>query len=299
MLADDFIPQAWRDHAEAPESVAERLQAAWSQIDDAARLAPFARLVTHVLGEHLGRWDDGLALLDQLSALPVAALDEAATARRALVREQATLTLAGGRPLAEPLADVEEHAAVQALLSAVHSGRHDVAAAEQALDAALALTAAVQQPPAPGGSCAWRPLAIAANNLACELLDHPPRSPAGDATMVRAAALAVQYWRLAGTWLETERAHWRLSTCRLAAGDAPGAVAAAQDCLDLCAAQDRPDTEMALEFFYGHHQQALAQRAAGQSQDAARSAEQARSWFDRMEAGTRDACRGDLAALPP
>ena len=54
MTFDELIDTAWNDHADRPEEVAERLESSLSIVETAAHVAPYARIVTHVFGEHLG-----------------------------------------------------------------------------------------------------------------------------------------------------------------------------------------------------------------------------------------------------
>ena len=53
---DSFIEEAWKDHADHPETVAARLAGAVPVLRSPAHIAPFAAIVTHVYGEHLARW---------------------------------------------------------------------------------------------------------------------------------------------------------------------------------------------------------------------------------------------------
>jgi hypothetical protein len=84
---------------------------------------------------------------------------------------------------------------------------------------------------------------VAGNNLAAALEELPARSEPLTLGMLRAAEVGLRYWQRAGTWLETERAEYRLARSRLAAGDATGALAAAERCAALCVAAQAPDFE--------------------------------------------------------
>ena len=66
MTFDEMIEQAWDDHADHADAVADRLAAAAPTIAAQAHFAPFARIVTHVYGEHLGDCERGVALLTSL-----------------------------------------------------------------------------------------------------------------------------------------------------------------------------------------------------------------------------------------
>src|SRR5258708_1364510 len=89
-----FIEQAWSDHAERPQLVAERLEQARQTVQESAQIAALAHLGAHVFGERLGHWQRGIAYLETLTALPCffAGTDVEAT----IVRSIAALRLAGG-----------------------------------------------------------------------------------------------------------------------------------------------------------------------------------------------------------
>jgi len=77
--------------------------------------------------------------------------------------------------------------------------------------------------------------------------------------MVAAAEGGLRYWRLAGTWLEEERAEYRLARSLLQAGNPASAVEHASRCVDICAANDAPPFER----FFGYAVLAIAHARAG------------------------------------
>ena len=77
--------------------------------------------------------------------------------------------------------------------------------------------------------------------------------------MVVAAEGGLKYWKLAGTWLEHERAEYRLARSLLQAGEPARAAASARRCIDVCEANDAP----AFERFFGWAVLAIAQRSQG------------------------------------
>ena len=85
----EFTTQAWDEHANHPAAVAQRLATeGLGLVSQPTHVAALAHLVHHVFGEHLGRWDDGLAALQALAAHPAAAAD--APAAQAVQRCQAS-----------------------------------------------------------------------------------------------------------------------------------------------------------------------------------------------------------------
>ena len=69
MSFDAFMETAWNDHGDRPQEVADRLAGSLQVIAAAEHIPPFARLLTHVYGEHLGQWRQGIALLESLRSL--------------------------------------------------------------------------------------------------------------------------------------------------------------------------------------------------------------------------------------
>lgn len=286
MNFDTFVDAAWNDHADHAEDVAQRLAGSLALIEHAAQVAPYARLVTHVFGEHLAHWQRGADLLSAIAALPASA---GAAERAVLARSSATLRYAGGDPQAlTALATEDRIVALAAAASAF-------AAHARFGDALAAYEAAVQQAASglPAGSPAIRALAVGGNNLASALERKAARDTRETAGMLSAAEAGLEYWRQAGTWLEEERAQYRLARSRLAAGHAAAAADAAQACLDVCADHDAPPFER----FFGHAVLAVAQHAAGRTDAAARARAAALEAYERVPEGDRPWCATELAEL--
>ncbi len=285
MAFDQFIETAWNEHADQPRAVADRLANSAAIITRAEDIAPLARLVTHVYGEHLGQWTQGVALLESLRTHPHC--DAAATA--ALNRAIAVLRYAGGDSSAlAPLAQ-EDRIAVLATVAAALVGRGDAATALAAYDAALQLADAGLPP----GSPALRALAVGGNNLAAALEEAPDRDAEATRGMVTAARSGLKYWRLAGTWLEEERALYRLARSLLQAGDPYAAAESARHCVEVCQLNDAP----AFEQFFAFAVLALAERSAGNAGAGAAARAEALRWYGQVHADEQPWCKADLEAL--
>src|SRR5258705_11668736 len=98
MSLESFLEAAWKDHADRPEDVADRLPRALAMLQSAADVAPLAAIVTHVYGEHLARWDAGILLLQALRAASPEVANPAAS--RAIDRSIAILKYAANAELA-------------------------------------------------------------------------------------------------------------------------------------------------------------------------------------------------------
>jgi hypothetical protein len=287
MTFDAFLDTAWDDHGDHPQEVADRLAASLPVVTSAEHVPPFVRIVTHVYGEHLGQWDRGIALLESLRRVP--AFDGSAAAAGALDRNIAMLRYAGGdAPVLEALS-TEDRISVLALAASAFSGQNGMKRAIATYTEALALA----EPGLPPQSPALRALAVGGNNLAAALEEKKDRDAAETAGMVVAANGGLTYWKLAGTWLEEERAEYRLTRSLLQAGRPRDAVASAQRCIDVCTRNDAP----AIETFFGCVVLALAQRASGDTNAFTASRQQALALYEKVPADEQRWCQSDLAEL--
>ncbi|MFO1413795.1 MAG: hypothetical protein U1F10_07795 [Burkholderiales bacterium] len=284
MTFDTFIAAAWNDHGDHPEAVAQRLAASLDLVADTPQVVPYARLVTHVYGEHLAQWPQGVALLDRIAALPAAG---GATERAALARQRAALRYAAGEPDALAGLGGEDRIVAVATAASAFAALNRFRDAIDAYESALALAA----PGLPDGSPAVRALAVGGNNLAASLEEKTERDARETAGMLVAAQNGLVYWRRAGTWLEEERAQYRLARSRLAAGQPAAAAEAAQACVDVCVAHDAP----AFERFFGYAALAVALRAAGRADADAKA--RALACHGQVPEAERHWCAKDRAEL--
>jgi hypothetical protein len=256
-------------------------------VEAAEHIPPFARLLTHVYGEHLGQWSRGIGLLETMRALP--GFDGSEAVEGALSRNIATLRYAGGDAAALTSLDVADRTFVLASAAAAFAGRgeHMRGIASYAEAVRLANSGL------PPGSAAIRALAISGNNLATALEEKKDRDAAETEGMLVAAKGGLKYWKQAGTWLEEERAEYRLTRSLLQAGRAKDAIDSARRCIDVCVRNDAP----AIETFFGWVVLALAQRADGDATSYAASRQQALALLERVPDDERRWCQSDLAEL--
>ena len=283
---DAFLEAAWAEHAEHPAEVADRIAASLDLVTQSERVEPFVRLLAHVYGEHLGAYDAAVALLETLASRELCAPSAAA---RAIPVRIAALRHAAGS--AEALAGLspDESVTALALAAAMLAGRHDHARAIELYRHAVQRSARVL----PKASPVARALAVAGNNLACALEEHPQRSAEQTAGMVMAAECALAFWKIAGTWLEEERAEYRLARSLLAAGRADAAVRAAQRCIDVCEVNDAP----VMERFFGHVALALAHAAGSDGESFETACAKALALHETISHDERAWCEADLSEL--
>ena len=285
---DSFLSQAWDEHATDAAGVAERLATQGpDRVTEEAQIAPLGNLVHHVYGQHLGRWAEGSALLQRLAAHPACSAGGAAGA--ALARMQASLALCAGTADERAAMPVSERLRVSAL-AAANLTEHDTARAAALLSGALSEAEGAGLEAADPAN---RAMAVAANNMAATLEEKAERSASERELMIAAAQAGRRYWALAGTWLEIERAEYRLAMTWLQAGDAAQARHHAQQCLAIVQEHDGAP----LEVFFGNEALALAERARGNLAGHAEAVAQAQQAFARLDEGDRGWCQSTLDKL--
>jgi hypothetical protein len=290
---DTFLDRAWNEHATQPAAVAARLAPEGlplAQTDD--QVAQLAFLAKHVQGLHLGRWAEALALQAQMAALPQVPADGATA--QALQRHRTVLRLAAGEADALPEGTPpNEHARLHALTAAM------LTYADAPRASALLLQTEAACAALPDADPAVRALAVGANNIAGHLQDETRLSPAQVALMLHAAHQSRRAWARAGTWLEVERADYRLALCCARAGAHDEARVHAQACLAAVQAQQPPAP--ALEFFFAWEALARVATAAGDEAGRAAAVAAAAAAFTQLSEADQGWCAAVLQALqaPP
>jgi hypothetical protein len=287
MSYEEFVNQAWNDHASRAADVASRLPQGIALVENEKQLAPMAQLVTHVMGEHLGRWSEAIALLKTLSARPCAAASQ--DGGRAIRRAIAALELASGTETDVHEFSSSDRVRILASAAAALIGQKSVLRAQRLFLESLELAERALSKDDPAN----RALAVAANNLASELEELPSRTTDERELMLTAAKAARRSWEIAGGWTEVERAEYRLAMSHLKAGEPSQALQHARACLEICEANQAP----ALEFFFGYECLATVEAARGNEPGKAEATEKLESFFAKLSKEDQAWCRASLEKL--
>ena len=283
-----FLNQAWQDHENDGEGVARRLPECVPLLSSEDDIPKLANLAGHVFGEHLGHWEAGIAFVSGLRQHPLYAT--AGESEKALSRTIASLRLASGATVDEVRNyPVSEQVRVLAVASSALAGQGQT---ERAKTLFLDAVAGADRGLA-AGDPANRALAVTGNNLACTLEEKSSRTPADVDLMLLAARTARKYWEIAGTWLETERAEYRLAMTCIKAGDPDQAAEHARLCLDIIRANDGE----ALESFFACEALALAEDARGHAASAAAAVAGARESYEKLSGDDQAWCKDTLDRL--
>jgi hypothetical protein len=287
----DWITTGWNDHAGDPEGVMERFDEAIALVAEPAHLAPLATLMAHVAANHLGRYLDGLALLDKLAALDV--FDASEANGQSVSRCRAILhTCLGDIVLAKKFEDQGHPSDELPLASTQVRIRTSAAGAlrqqghiERSRELFLYAVKLAEYGPAEGDPAAGA-LAMNSNNLACSLEVRENRSAEDDELLELAAKTARTYWEVAGTWVQVKIAEYRLAMTYIALAQADQATDHAKLALGLCDANDGSDEDRFFPYEALARARACAKDGAGatQARDMAAkclesASEDMREWF--------------------
>ena len=285
---DAFIDQAWTDHATNPAAVAATLQAqGLARVTDAQQLASMAHLAHHVFGSHLARWQKGVQFQQQLAALPCC--EAGGVQAQTIARNISAIRLAGG--LGDDRAGLGASDRIRLnAMAANNLAEHDADSANAFLQAALQ---EADKAGLPETDPFHRALAIAGNNIAGTLEEKPTLSANEVQLMIKAAQVARHHWAIAGTWLEAERAEYRLCLCWLKAGDINQARQHGQNCLNIVQAQGN----VPLEAFFAWVVLGRVEQAAGSTAGLAAALAQAENAFAHLDASDQGWCRASLDKL--
>ena len=282
-----FVGKAWDDHATDSQAVAHRLSEGMPLVTTEPELMRLMDLAHHVHGQHLGTWRAGTVFIGRLATLPTFAPEGASG--QALRRCVASLAVCE-RADAELGALAPSDRIRVAAMGATNLAEHDTARAMQLLQQALG------QAEAAGLAAAdpmHRALAIAGNSIAVTLEEKTARSADERELMILAAQTARYHWAIAGTWLETERAEYRLAITWLQAGDLAQARTHAQNCLEIVAANEGA----ALERLFGWEALGRVERAAGNAAGHAQALLNARTAFAELAAADQAWCAVSIDRL--
>ena len=282
-----FFDKAWADHGTAAREVATRLNQGVPLVTNGTQIVQLADLAHHVHGSHLGEWRAGIEFIERLATLP--AFEPEGVSGQALRRYLASLVLAEGGEVDLGALSASDRIRVGAMAAANLAEHHATRAArllQDALDQAQRCGLDAADP-------MHRALAIAGNGLACTLEEKADRSASERELMILAAQTARHYWAIAGTWLETERAEYRLAMTWLQAGDLARARLHAQSCLEIVAANNGA----ALERFFGWEALGRVERAAGNDAGHAQALARAREAFAELDESDTGWCGESMDRL--
>lgn len=273
-----YLNQSWNNHAVKTSDVMQSLSEGIKLVSESSHIPQLAGLITHVAGEHLGEFHAGSELLTQLENLGFNN-DET---RAALKRSQAILSYTQDQNFLISGFSSSDQIRITATSASALLGLNKITNAIEAFNKSLQLGEFldVKDP-------ANRALAIAGNNLASTLEEKSSLSDQEIDLMIAAARAGRKYWEIAGSWLETERAEYRLSQSYLKAGDYINSIKHANLCLTIC----EKNQAGPLEFFFAYEAIACVEKAMNQP---LRSLPQMEKFFAELSEDDKSWCETSL-----
>lgn len=274
MSFSDYLNQAWDSHSKSPEKVTASLDEGLKLAQSSSDITGLAHIATHVYAEHLGQYKDGLVFILKLKDQSLNDDNSKAATKRfesvLKICEDSKFDLSG-------LSD-SDRCRVLALAASAKAGTKNISQAAAFFEQAESVAAQLAKTDA-----AVRSMAITGNNLACALEEKTNLSEDEKKLMLKAAHAGLSNWKIAGTWLETERAEYRLSQSYFRIRDLISSIKHANQCLTIC----EENKAEALEFFFAY--EALTKIEIEMSQPL-RSLEKMKHYFSLLSEGDKQWC---------
>ncbi len=273
MTFDNFINQAWDDHVTDSKGVAARLEKCIALLTDNNQIPTLVNLATHVYGEHLGQWKEGVKFLNGLRS---ASIFQAETeSNNAINRSVAALELAGGlNPKLQNFGN-SDLVRIFANAAAALCGQNQIAMAIEYFKNGLEI---ITQGELTKEDPANRALAVTGNNLAATLEEKNSLSEDENRLMILAALTGRKFWEIAGTWLNVARAEYRLARTYLKTKQFQLALVHAQLCLEV----NETNKAEPLELFLGYEVLALVENERGNLIGFSKAREQVKKYFEKI-----------------
>ncbi len=286
MTFEEYQEQAWTNHATDAATVASGFTTAMTLVETSAQIEQFMVLVTHVMGEHLGRWNDGIEILQQLQKHPK--FVSGSETEKAGLRSIAILKLCADGSSKPDSFSVSDQIRILATAASALSSQ-DPLQAKVLLNRALEMAKSGIDQKDPAN----RALAVTGNNLACALEEKLDRNSDETELMILAAQTGRKYWELAGTWLHISKAEYRLAMTYLQAKDFNKALQHAQNSLR----QRQEHKAGNVDMFYAYEGLAVVERARKNETAFQEATAQAQIYFAQLTSEEKTWCEPSLKSL--
>lgn len=281
MAFDKYLNEAWSAHADNATAVADGFAQGYDLITEPAHITQFANLVVHVYGEHLAKFQNGRIAIDQLKAHPLLTTEIA----HDLARFEATLCVAESHEHQIDNFSVSEQIRILSAAMSTNAGLGKTDIAVELFGRISRLSADL-----PTGDPANRSIAVAANTVACTLEEKSEHSDTEKKLMLDAAHCSRKFWAIAGTWLQIQRAEYRLAKSYLKNSDILNSIKHANLCLTLC----QENSAAPLDMFYAYEAIASVEKKMKQS---LRSLPQMEKYFELLSPEDKNWCEKSLLNL--
>ena len=275
-----YIDNAWDIHATDAKSVFNSLAEGEKLIVSNENIPVLARLITHVCGDHLGLWEEGVEKLQNLKLNPHYASNT--DSEFAINRLIATLQFCSGGLKDLSRFSLSDQIRILAQAAGMISERGELALAKDYFSRSLEMAGRGLEKEDPAN----RALAITGNNLACTLEEKTGRSELETELMILAAKAGRKFWEIAGGPSEVASAEYRLSQSYLQALQIEKSFEHAQLSVESC----EVNKASALDHFYGYEAIALAEKARKNDNGYLKAVEKMKLHFEQLSEDDKKWC---------
>lgn len=286
MNFETYLNQSWNDHPTQSEKIASEFSTGAALVKTNEELNQLVGLVTHVMGEHLARWNDGVSFLSGLRNH--SAFVKGSETEKTILRSIAALQVGSGHSPDLTFFSPSDQVRILAVAASALVDR-DSQRSQELLRQALSLAEISLDKKDPAN----RALAVTGNNLASALEQKMSRTQVETDLMILASQTGRKYWELAGGWLEVSRAEYRLAMTYLQADDMAKALRHAQTCVESC----RENNAGALDMFFAFEALAHVEKRQGNPLNFQRAVGQAKDYFEKLNDDDKAWCEPSLKKL--
>lgn len=278
----EYLQNAWSTHATDPKKIADEFKLNFNLMDSEDDVMSMAGLIVHVCGEHLGNWEQGIELLKKLkNNAPIKDKEQ-------MKRFVAILNLGNNPNISIEEFSPSDQIRICSGTSSALANLGGLKNAEKLFDKAIELAQGISQE-----DLANKALAIAGNGIATALEEKTERKPNEVELMIKAATIARKYWEIAGTWMEVERAEYRLSQSYLKAEEFTKSLEHAEKCLAII----NENGDVPLELFFAYEALTLANKANNNDIGLKSSIYGMEMTFDKLDESDKSWCKEILEKL--
>lgn len=264
------LDMLWSEHSENPSQVQKIVEDRITENSDMSQeVQGYLNLFQHLILEHTFDQTSADRIINKLKLT----LNLNPQISDFLVRFETAVSIFFSNNIEfEDLRKLDDSKKVRVLSSLVgaFSGKNNYALAEKALIYAISLSKDLSD-----DDPAHKSLAINSNNLACSLEEMENLSFDQESLLEKASQTALNEWEIAGGWIETERAYYRLASGYLKINKLVDAVINANKCLTICINNSAP----ALELFFAYEILAKIEKRSGQQ---VRSLIKMQEYFEKL-----------------
>jgi hypothetical protein len=280
MSFEEYLSNAWSIHAENPKKVAEEFKANFSLMQTEDDVMSMARLIVHVCGGHLGEWQKGSDLLLKLK-------NNATIKDRSLMNRYVAILNLGNNPnISIDNFSISDQVQIYSSTASALISLGGMKNGAKFLDKAASLVIELTKEDA-----AYKAVAIAGNSIACDLEDKTNRTQSDIDLMIAASKIGRKFWEIAGTWIEIERAEYRLSQTYFQANEFENSLLHAMKCVEIVT----NNGALPLEKVFAYEAVMMANKALGQHELAEKAKSEMEKYFEELPSEDKVWCKKSLS----